>query len=45
MQLGRCCIHRSGALLLEQRDGDQLDEFLRRMDAGSAPPQASPAAA
>lgn len=44
-QLGRCCIHRSGALLLEQRDGDQLDEFLRRMDAGSAPPQASPAAA
>ncbi|KAK9815026.1 hypothetical protein WJX73_005192 [Symbiochloris irregularis] len=37
-QIKRCCVHKSGALLLEARDGSRLDEFLRPMDEASCAP-------
>ena len=41
-QIAACAMHRSGALLLEPRDGDLLDERLQRCAAagGAAPAQA-----
>ena len=42
LQIAACAMHRSGALLLEPRDGDSLDERLQRCaaSAGAAPSHA-----
>ena len=42
-QIAACAMHRSGALLLEPRDGDLLDERLQRCAVadGAAPSQAT----